>query len=79
MAKKPGIGNADGSPGWAQRLSSCLEVMLGRSKDGKTPKASVQSLAVAAAPTATEFNALRDDVVRLTAQFNKLLDQVQDP
>ena len=75
--KKPGIATADLSLGWAERLTTCVEVLMGR-RGGRVERMAVTAAKVTAAPTAAEFNAVVDDLNAMKARFNELLDQLQD-
>lgn len=74
--RKPGIGRPDLTQTWAQRISECIEVVMGRR--GKTQPMVVTAQKVTTTPTAAEFNALVDDLRQHAARFNELLKQVQD-
>ena len=75
---KPGIGKAELSITWAQRIQTVVEIMAGR-RGSKTDLMAVTALKTAAAsPTTAEFNKVVDDLNAMKKRFNDLLDQVQD-
>ena len=74
--KKPGLGKPQLTDRWAQAISECIEVMMGR-RGGKVDGAAVTAKKVSSTPTAAEFNAVVDDLTAMKARFNALLRQVQ--
>lgn len=77
MKRKPGIGADFLSRGWAQRITECVEVLMGR-RAGRVGRMTVTAQKVTTTPTAAEYNALVDDLRQHAARFNELLEQVQD-
>lgn len=76
--KKPGIGMAELSVGYLQRVSQCLETIMGRRGSRVAQLPDLVSADVSAGPTADEHNALREDVAVLRAKINELLTRIQD-
>ena len=77
MAKKPALPKPDG-PTFQDKVKECLETIMGRLGTKTTKIAGLESTEVSAGPSASEYNALRNDVDLLRVRLNKLIGQIGD-
>lgn len=76
-SEKPGIGRDYNTRTWAERVTLCLDAVMGR-KSRKARQVRLTAVEVTTTPTAAEFNAVVADLNTIKARYNELLQQVQD-
>lgn len=77
MTDKPSLADVKSASFLAQ-VKLCLNRIMGRTGTAATPLEALNSATLTAAPTAADYNKLRQDVDLLRVRYNTLLAQVGD-
>ena len=77
MTDKPSLADVR-SQSFLGQVKLCLNRIMGRTGTPATPMTAMNSTALTIAPTAADYNKLRQDVDLLRTKYNALLSQVGD-